>query len=83
MSAAQYCGLTWNHTRGYNALAAAAEASGGLLHWDKQPLEAFESHPTSAARLRQPAVAQDGCSVSATIPIKQTDATRCIFAESC
>jgi len=45
MSAAQYCGLTWDHPRGYNALAAAAEASGGLLHWDKQPLEGFESHP--------------------------------------
>jgi hypothetical protein len=37
MSAAQYCGLTWDRPRGYNALAAAPEASGGLLHWDKQP----------------------------------------------
>jgi multiple sugar transport system substrate-binding protein len=35
-------GLTWDHPRGYDALAAAA---GTLLHWDRQPLEGFESHP--------------------------------------
>ena len=45
-----YRGLTWDHPRGYNALAAAAakldETKDGLsLHWDKQPLEGFESHP--------------------------------------
>ena len=45
MSGAQYRGLTWDHPRGYNALAAAADVSGGWLHWDKQPLEGFESHP--------------------------------------
>jgi multiple sugar transport system substrate-binding protein len=41
-------GLTWDHPRGYNALAAAAAqaaASGFDIHWDKQPLEGFESHP--------------------------------------
>ncbi|MCJ8519194.1 multiple sugar transport system substrate-binding protein [Pseudorhizobium tarimense] len=42
--------LTWDHPRGYNALAAAARlpelAEGGLaIEWDKQPLEGFESHP--------------------------------------
>ncbi|ASV83061.1 bacterial extracellular solute-binding family protein [Ochrobactrum quorumnocens] len=42
--------LTWDHPRGYNALAAAAKlsetANSGLdIHWDKQPLEGFESHP--------------------------------------
>lgn len=42
--------LTWDHPRGYNALAAAAEglqrASADLrIQWDRQPLEGFESHP--------------------------------------
>ena len=36
MSEARYLGLTWDHPRGYNALAAAAReiAPPGLLHWD-------------------------------------------------
>ncbi|BCP53965.1 membrane protein [Kaistia sp. 32K] len=43
-------GLTWDHPRGYNALAAAADdvrkATGSaLIDWRKQPLEGFESHP--------------------------------------
>jgi multiple sugar transport system substrate-binding protein len=42
--------LTWDHPRGYNALAAAAQlptlaASGIAIDWDKQSLEGFESHP--------------------------------------
>nr|CAD6436748.1 putative integral membrane protein [Rhizobium sp. Q54] len=42
--------LTWDHPRGYNALAAAAcqpelAESGLAIGWDKQPLEGFESHP--------------------------------------
>jgi multiple sugar transport system substrate-binding protein len=42
--------LTWDHPRGYNALAAATKLpktvnSGLDIHWDKQPLEGFESHP--------------------------------------
>jgi multiple sugar transport system substrate-binding protein len=41
--------LTWDHPRGYNALAAASRlralAESGLsITWDKQPLEGFESH---------------------------------------
>jgi multiple sugar transport system substrate-binding protein len=45
-----YTGLTWDHPRGYNALAAAARLpelgeSGLAIDWDKQPLEGFESHP--------------------------------------
>lgn len=45
-----YKALTWDHPRGYNALAAAArlpEVLAGGLHveWDSQPLEGFESHP--------------------------------------
>ena len=45
----QYKALTWDHPRGYNALAAAADKARaeGLVDiaWDKQPLEGFESHP--------------------------------------
>ncbi|MDX3926429.1 MAG: extracellular solute-binding protein [Shinella sp.] len=45
----QLKGITWDHPRGYNALAAAAkermEADGVAVFWEKQPLEGFESHP--------------------------------------
>ncbi|CAO3439588.1 carbohydrate ABC transporter substrate-binding protein [Azospirillum doebereinerae] len=46
----RYRALTWDHPRGFNALAAAAarldEARDGLaIAWDKQPLEGFEEHP--------------------------------------
>lgn len=34
-------GLTWDHPRGLNALAAA----GGPIRWEVQPLEGFESAP--------------------------------------
>jgi multiple sugar transport system substrate-binding protein len=45
-AAAPHRGLTWDHPRGYNALAAAAELSATrIVQWDKQPLEGFESHP--------------------------------------
>lgn len=42
--------LTWDHPRGYNALAAAAKrpefAENDLaIDWERQPLEGFESHP--------------------------------------
>lgn len=43
---ARFSGLTWDHPRGYEALAAAAhEVAPGLIDWDRQPLEGFESHP--------------------------------------
>ncbi|WP_423606848.1 carbohydrate ABC transporter substrate-binding protein [Sphingomonas sp. MS122] len=46
MSGPSYRGLTWDHPRGYNALAAAAAQAKGLaLAWDRHPLEGFESHP--------------------------------------
>jgi multiple sugar transport system substrate-binding protein len=46
----RYRGLTWDHPRGFNALAAAAArldaADGGIaIAWEKQPLEDFESAP--------------------------------------
>ena len=37
-----YRGLTWDHPRGYAALAASG---GGLIHWDRHSLEGFESRP--------------------------------------
>ncbi|MEL7132292.1 MAG: carbohydrate ABC transporter substrate-binding protein [Pseudomonadota bacterium] len=40
-----YRGLTWDHPRGYDALAAAAARFPGIIRWDKQPLEGFESAP--------------------------------------
>lgn len=42
-----FLGLTWDHPRGRNALAAAAPRIGGgdRLHWHVQPLEGFESAP--------------------------------------
>lgn len=48
--AAPAVGLTWDHPRGYVALEAAAgrarQALGrDLVHWNRQPLEGFESHP--------------------------------------
>ncbi|QBY02698.1 carbohydrate ABC transporter substrate-binding protein [Rhodophyticola sp. CCM32] len=44
----KYKGLTWDHPRGYDALAEAARRvnagrSEPLITWDKQPLEGFES----------------------------------------
>ena len=48
MSGAPIKGLTWDHPRGYVALERAAErarAEGLDLHWERQPLEGFESHP--------------------------------------
>ena len=42
-------GLTWDHPRGYAALAAAAGQAAAegraIVAWSKQPLEGFESHP--------------------------------------
>lgn len=39
-------GLTWDHPRGYRALEAAMAAEPSpSIHWSRQPLEGFESHP--------------------------------------
>jgi multiple sugar transport system substrate-binding protein len=48
VSGQAYLGLTWDHPRGYVALeraAAQAREQGLDLHWKRQPLEGFESHP--------------------------------------
>jgi multiple sugar transport system substrate-binding protein len=59
MNEKKFHGLTWDHPRGYNALAAAAEASGGLVQWDKQPLEGFETHPIGELAARYDLVVLD------------------------
>jgi multiple sugar transport system substrate-binding protein len=39
-------GLTWDHPRGYVVLdALAAGGAVGVVRWDRQPLEGFESRP--------------------------------------
>ncbi|MEU9593138.1 extracellular solute-binding protein [Streptomyces sp. NPDC048193] len=51
-----YAGLTWDHPRGHDALAAAA---GDLVHWDVQPLEGFESRPVDELCARYDLVVLD------------------------
>lgn len=60
----RYRALTWDHPRGYQALAAAAarldEARDGLaIDWDKQPLEGFEEHPIEDLCARYDLVVMD------------------------
>ncbi|RVG72691.1 carbohydrate ABC transporter substrate-binding protein [Sinorhizobium meliloti] len=38
-------GLTWDHPRGFAALERAAAEANGIVTWDRQPLEGFESAP--------------------------------------
>ncbi|MGD1885633.1 MAG: extracellular solute-binding protein [Cohaesibacteraceae bacterium] len=50
-------GLTWDHPRGYDALAEAARRlnqgrATPLITWDKQPLEGFESAPIAELAAR-------------------------------
>ncbi|MCY4209157.1 MAG: extracellular solute-binding protein [Roseovarius sp.] len=54
----KYHGLTWDHPRGYNALAEA-ESRGGPVHWDVQPLEGFESAPIAELCKRYDLVVMD------------------------
>ncbi|MCA0872783.1 extracellular solute-binding protein [Seohaeicola saemankumensis] len=48
-------GLTWDHPRGYNALAAAK----GPVEWEVQPLEGFESAPIAELCERYDLVVMD------------------------
>lgn len=41
----RFAGLTWDHPRGYDALARAALYAPGLISWDRHALEGFESTP--------------------------------------
>ena len=54
-----YRGLTWDHPRGYTALAAAsAGLSDDTLEWDRHPLEGFEAHPIADLCVLQVRVAE-------------------------
>jgi multiple sugar transport system substrate-binding protein len=56
----QYLGLTWNHPRGYRALEAAAAADAAInLHWERQSLEGFESHPIAELAQRYDLIVLD------------------------
>ncbi|WP_420410293.1 carbohydrate ABC transporter substrate-binding protein [Hoeflea sp.] len=56
-------GLTWDHPRGFNALDAASRdtdvAGHGLVAWDVQPLEGFESAPIAELCARYDLVVLD------------------------
>lgn len=54
-----YIGLTWDHPRGRRALRRAAEAAGGLIRWEVQPLEGFESAPIADLCARHDLVVMD------------------------
>ena len=56
-------GLTWDHPRGFNALDAASRDANvpgsGLISWDVQPLEGFESAPIAVLCARYDLVVLD------------------------
>jgi multiple sugar transport system substrate-binding protein len=75
----RYRGLTWDHPRGFNALAAAArrldeERHGIAIDWDKQPLEGFESNPVRDLCARYDLVVLDHPHVGEAV------ASGCLFA---
>ncbi|MDL2398137.1 carbohydrate ABC transporter substrate-binding protein [Rhizobium mayense] len=59
-----FIGLTWDHPRGYDALAETARRvnegrSTPLIHWNKQPLEGFESAPIAELAERNDLLVMD------------------------
>ncbi len=59
-----YTGITWDHPRGYNALAEAsrrleAQGSSVSIHWEKQSLEGFESRSIEEVCARYDLVLMD------------------------
>jgi multiple sugar transport system substrate-binding protein len=70
-----YLGLTWDHPRGYSALAAAAaridmNRDGFALSWHKQPLEGFEAHPIADLCARYDLVVLDHPHVGEAVAAK-------------
>lgn len=63
MTPPSYTGLTWDHPRGYNALAQAARTIAPLhglsIEWDRQLLDGFESHPIAELCARYDLVVLD------------------------
>lgn len=59
-----FIGLTWDHPRGYDALAETARRVNEgrpepLVHWNKQPLEGFESAPIAELAERNDLLVMD------------------------
>ena len=59
-----FIGLTWDHPRGYDALAEAERLANRhlrtpLIHWEKQPLEGFESAPIADLAARYDLIVLD------------------------
>jgi multiple sugar transport system substrate-binding protein len=81
----QYLGLTWDHPRGYNALAAAAARldvyrDGFALTWMKQPLEGFEAHPIADLCARFDLVVLDHPHVGEAIASKCLQPLEALFS---
>lgn len=76
--------LTWDHPRGYNALAAAAQlpdvvASGLDIQWDKQPLEGFEAHPIADLCARYDLVVLDHPHVGEAVGVDCLQSLESVF----
>lgn len=75
-----YLGLTWDHPRGYNALAAAADKLDGFaLTWMKQPLEGFEAHPIADLCARYDLVVLDHPHVGEAVASKCLQPLEALF----
>ena len=82
-----YRALTWDHPRGYNALAAAAaqidpSRDGIAIHWDKQSLEGFESHPIADLCARYDLVVLDHPHVGEAVANQCLLALEDVFGEA-
>ncbi|HEY5759414.1 MAG TPA: extracellular solute-binding protein [Steroidobacter sp.] len=76
-----YLGLTWDHPRGYNALAAAAARLDGFaLTWMKQPLEGFEAHPIADLCARYDLVVLDHPHVGEAVASKCLQPLEALFS---
>jgi multiple sugar transport system substrate-binding protein len=76
-----YLGLTWDHPRGYSALAAAATRLDGFaLTWMKQPLEGFEAHPIADLCARYDLVVLDHPHVGEAVASKCLQPLEALFS---
>lgn len=81
-----YKALTWDHPRGYDALAAAGARldpvrDGVAITWDKQPLEGFESHPIADLCARYDIVVLDHPHIGEAVEANCLHALETVFGE--
>jgi multiple sugar transport system substrate-binding protein len=78
-------GLTWDHPRGFNALDAASRdpdvPGHGLVSWDVQPLEGFESAPIAELCSRYDLVVLDHPHVGEAVEADCLHSIEDIFGE--